>query len=230
VASLRSEIAVLRADIKGLASFVLQTQLLGTTAAAPNTGSSSGIKRENDSNNQNSNGWLSQNEKKYKTHHGPYHDRPPTRPATNHSHNNEGTYLPAALKYHNPDAPPTNISNYNDSVHPSTSYTTPLESDEGELLVPDHRIVLSPQACPKFLQSAASSSSIIQEHGSHTYQQGLAQHRHAQRRGSISSWTSFGSSVPDCFKDSINQLDADDFEPSHLVFPQGQELLPKIPI
>jgi hypothetical protein len=222
VASLRSQIAALRADVKGLASFVLQAQHLGTAAAAPNTGSSSGIKRESGSIDQNSNGLLSQIAKKHRTHHGPYHDRPPTNPATNQSHNNEVTYLPTAPKYHNPDAPPTNISIYNDRVHQSTSYITTLESDEGELLVPDHKIVLSPPACAKFLHSAASSSSIIQEHGSHRHQQELAQDRHAQRRGSISSCTSFGSSVPGCFKGSINQLDADDFEPSHLVFPQGQ--------
>jgi hypothetical protein len=221
--SLRSQVAALRADAKGLASFVLQTQHLGTAATAPNTGSSSGIKRESCSIDQNSNNLLSQIEKKHMTHYGPYHDRPSARPVANHSHSNEGTYLPAAPKCNNPDAPPTNISNYNDNhVHQSTSYKTTLEGDEGEMLVPHHRVVLSPQTCARFLQNAASSSSIIQEHGSHTYQQGLTQDRHAQRRGSISSNTSFGASMPDCFKDYINQLDADDFEPNHVMFPQGQ--------
>jgi hypothetical protein len=165
VASLKSQIAALSADAKGLTSFILQTQHLGTGSAASNTGSSSGIKRESSGViNQNSNGWLSQVEKKHRTHHGPHHVRPPTRQETNHSHINEGTYLPPAPKYRNPDAPPTNISNYSGIVHQSTSYTTMLKSDAGEMLVSDRKIVLSPRACARFLQSAASPRSIIQEH------------------------------------------------------------------
>jgi hypothetical protein len=222
VTSLRSQIAALSADAKSLASFILQTQQLGTAAAAPNTGSPSGTKRESSGIiDQNIDGWLSHIEKKHRIYHGPYNDCLPTRPSTNHSHNNEGTTLPPAPKYRNPDAPPTNISNYNDSVRQSTSYTK-SKSDAGEMLVPDHKIVLSPQACARFLQSPATSSINIQEHGSHNNQQGGHAHQEAQRRWYMESCTSFGSSVPGCFKDSANQLDADDFEPSHLVFPHPQ--------